>query len=120
MDDLRKQQQGTLKVSDEVISKIVKLAVSETEGVAGLPTQSVDFSKFLMNKKTENAIKVRLVKDVVEIDIAIIAKLGYKVSVLGEKIQERVKNDVQSMTGIMVSKVNVRIAGVAFEDGKDE
>lgn len=119
MDDFKKQQQGTLKVSDEVISTIVKLAVKETEGVSGLAVQNVDIPKLLMKQENRTAaIKVKSVGDAVVIDIAVIAKIGCKVTTLGEKIQERVKNDVQSMTGIMVSRVNVKIAGIAVDENK--
>ena len=45
----------------------------------------------------------------------IVVKHGYNVISVCEKIQEAVKSDIQAMTGITVSKVNVVVSGVSFE-----
>ncbi len=39
-----------------------------------------------------------------------------KVKSTAEKIQRRVKDDIQSMTGIAVTKVNVFVKGIVLEN----
>ena len=50
----------------------------------------------------------------------VIAKYGCKVSSVGEKLQERIKNDIQSMTGIRVSKVSVVFTDIAFDKAEEK
>ena len=55
------------------------------------------------------------------IDIRLRVKHGVKFPELSKKLQTAVKEAVQNMTGVVVSKVNLQIAGVDFEDtAKDE
>ena len=116
MENVEKSKKGTLKVSDNVISTIVKLAVCEIDGVAGLNENDVSFRQLFIKSGKSEAIKIKLMGDVVEISMSIIVKAGTKVKILAEHIQERVKADVQNMTGITVSKVNILIAGIVFDN----
>lgn len=120
MDDIKKMQQGTLKVSEDVILTIVNLAVNETEGIEGLIPANDNISKAVFKKKEPQNIKIKNLSDSVEIEIMVIAKYGYKISSIGEKLQERIKNDVQSMTGIRVSKVSVVFTDIAFENAEEK
>ncbi|MBE6838063.1 MAG: Asp23/Gls24 family envelope stress response protein [Ruminococcus sp.] len=120
MDGIKKTQQGTLKVSEDVIETIIRLAVKDTEGVASLQAPAVDIKKMIFSKyEKSDAIKVKLAGDSVQIDVSVAAKYGYKISALGESLQERIKNDVQSMTGVMVSRINVTVANLVFETAEE-
>ena len=120
MDDIKKMQQGTLKVSEDVILTIVNLAVDETEGIEGLVPANDNIGGAVFKKKETKNIRIKNLSDSVEIEIMVIAKFGYNVSSVGEKIQERIKNDVQSMTGIRVSKVSVIFTDIAFENSEEK
>ncbi len=120
MDDIKKMQQGTLKVSEDVILTIVNLAVDETEGIEGLVPANDNIGGAVFKKKETKNIRIKNLSDSVEIEIMVIAKFGYNVSSVGEKIQERIKNDVQSMTGIRVSKVSVIFTDIAFENPEEK
>lgn len=119
MDDLKNIQQGTLKVSEEVIHTIVSLAVEETEGIDSLAPLTNNMSGVLFKKKELKNIKIKTIADSVEIEVFVIAKYGFKISSVGEKLQERIKNDVQSMTGIRVSRVSVKFTDIAFEESEE-
>ncbi len=120
MDDIKKMQQGTLKVSEDVILTIVNLAVDETEGIESLVPANDNIGGAVFKKKETKNIRIKNLSDSVEIEIMVIAKFGYNVSSVGEKIQERIKNDVQSMTGIRVSKVSVIFTDIAFENSEEK
>lgn len=107
-------KKGTMKVSDKVIATIVKLAINEIDGVAGLCENDVSLKQMFIKSDEIEAVKVKLANDVVEISMSVIVKAGARVKILAERIQERVKSDVQNMTGITVSRVNVLIAGVTI------
>jgi len=104
---------GSLKVSNEVVIKIAELAAMEISGVAvkggHLDTQD---STLLVANRFVQPIRATLKGEAAQIDISIVVLSGFKAVKVAEAVQQSVKSAVQNMTGIAVSKVNVRICGV--------
>jgi uncharacterized alkaline shock family protein YloU len=107
---------GSLKVSEEVVAKIAILAASEVEGVAleadGKRLTRQKIRTFAGKVLHPVPARVKLFKEAAEIDIAVVTLPGHKAAAIGENIQQAVKSAVQSMTGIAVSKINVKISGI--------
>ena len=70
-------------------------------------------SREYITKKKELG-EVKIASDVV----AAIAALnyGYSIPEVSGQVQERVSQQIENMTGLSVSEVNVRIAGVKLEE----
>ncbi len=104
---------GTLKVSAGVIVSIAETAAAETEGVALEAGNKIAvLTKAPLSSKLILPIRVRLSADSAAIDIDIITEAGYKAFEVAKAVQEHVKSAVQNMTGIAVSKVNVRVTAI--------
>lgn len=104
---------GTLKVSAGVIVSIAEAAAAETEGVAlGTGNKLAVLSKSPLTAKITSPIRVKLSADSAEIELEIITQAGYKAFEVAKAVQEHVKSSVQNMTGIAVSKVNVKIIAI--------
>ena len=56
--------------------------------------------------------RVKTLGDAVQIDININVVAGNKAAQVAHAVQNKVKSAVQSMTGLIVSKVNVKIDGI--------
>ena len=54
----------------------------------------------------------------VRAELAVLMEYGYYIPATSQKVQERVKNAIENMTGLEVSGVNSRIAGVSLEEEK--
>ena len=93
---------GSLKISSEVVASIAEYAVKEVEGVACLAPIVSNIGGWLLEKQTIKPIDIRL-----------LVEPNAKIPVLSRKLQEAVKDAVQSMTGIEVATVNLYIAGVS-------
>lgn len=106
---------GNICISEEVIHVMVTAAVSEVAGIAGLtnPT-STDIAEFLGLKNSTKGIRISSEDGVISIDIVILVRYGYNVSVVAKKVQEQVAAHVESMTGMKV-RVNVHVAGISFD-----
>ncbi len=109
---------GRITISEEVIETIVKTVLNETEGVHSLATPSVSTSEMMIKNATLKPINVTLNVDSAVIDLSINLVFGVKLKEISEEVQQRVKDTVQNMTGMAVSKVNVYIAGAKQKDEK--
>ena len=104
---------NSIKISESVISKITEAAVSGVEGVKGLAIPKKGLADLFM--KPRQAVNIKMNGGSAEISANIIVSDSCKVKSAAEKIQNRVKEDVQNMTGIAVTKVSVFVRDIVFE-----
>lgn len=107
---------GEVQIANEVVASIAGISASEVEGVdsmAGGFTNELA-GKFGM-KNLSKGVKVEVLDDTAVVELAINMKYGYNIPKTCEKVQEKVAQAINSMTGLTVQKVDVRIAGVTLE-----
>ena len=107
---------GEVQIADEVIAIISGLAAVEVEGVAKRSGNvSNELISMLGMNNLSKGVKVEVTPESVAIDLALDMKYGYSIPKVSEQVQERVKNAIESMTGLTVERVDVRIVGVAVD-----
>ena len=107
---------GNIKISDDVIATISTIAVSEIDGVHGMGGSFAgDIVEKFSKKSLTKGVKSTVEGDTVCIDLNIIVKYGVRIPEIAWNIQENVKKSVESMTGLTVAKVNVRVVGVEVD-----
>lgn len=111
---------GELVISEEVISAIATNAAKDVEGVAGFSNRPVDVMNTIKKGSLKVMSPVRVLADGDDLNISIYVNMrpGIKIRKVAEDVQVAVKDSVQNMTGRLVSKVNVIIAGIEFEEPK--
>ena len=112
------ENNGTIKISDEVIATITSVAVTEIDGVCGLSGSSIadGIAQKFVKKNSNRGIKVNTVENDTTIDISLVVKYGMRIPEIAWEVQENVKKSVESMSGLNVSKVNIHISGVEFNN----
>lgn len=112
---IQEQENGNILISEEVVASIAALAVREIEGVYGLSTSAnFDISNILGKKNLRKGIRVIFgEKDEIEISCNLIVKVGTAVMEVAQKVQESICSEVEAMTGVKPSRVNVNVCGVA-------
>lgn len=104
---------GTVKISNDVVAIIAGVAATEIEGVAGMSGGITGgITEMLGMKNLSKGVKVEVGDKETAIDLFIVVEYGSKIAELGVKVQENVKNTVETMTGLNVIEVNVNIQGV--------
>ena len=103
---------GVVRISENVIRSIATVAAKEIDGVADLAPQK---KGVLSVFRTDAPVTVQVVNDMVEIPVRIILEDGARLTVAAEQVQENIKENVQSMTGVIVSKVHVIAAGISYD-----
>ena len=114
---VEKKSIGEVKIASEVVAVIAGLAAHEVEGVhsmAGNLTNEI-IGK-LGGKNMSKGVKVILSGDTVHVDMTINMMYGYSIPKVSKQVQEKVSQQIENMTGLVVPEVNVRIAGVNLED----
>ncbi|MDR3552705.1 MAG: Asp23/Gls24 family envelope stress response protein [Clostridia bacterium] len=124
MEQSKYRDNGSLKISEEVISKIAGLTTNEIKGVAGLSLRpnitDAKFRGILAKNSIGRAIRLEMREGEAVIDVFVNLYLGAKIPEVASEIQSKVKDAIQNMTGITVSKVNVHVSGVIISQQEDE
>ena len=104
---------GTVKIADDVVASIAGIAATEVEGVVSMAGNIGNELKSKMGvKNLAKGVKVEVIGKSVKADIALIVEYGYSIPAISQKVQEKVKSAIENMTGLTVTDVNIRIAGV--------
>lgn len=108
---------GDVRVSEEVVAIIAGLAATEVEGVSSMSGNITNeiVSKLGM-KNLSKGIFVEVIDEEIKVDVALNIAYGYAIPEISAKVQERVKSAVENMTGLTVAVVNVRITSVDMGD----
>ena len=113
---------STIKISPDVVAAIANLSASEIKGVSGMCTGFAGgIAEILGAKKNlSKGIKVDIKENSTVIDMYIIVEYGIRIPELAWEIQESVKNNVETMTGLTVEKVNIHIDGISFKEAQKQ
>ena len=104
-----------LSINTEVLRKMAELATLEIEGVASIAKKNYDLKDAVKAKGPMQGIKIESVNGALHIGIFITVKNDAKVKDVAAKVQENVKDKIQTMTNTAVTRVNVVVADIAFE-----
>ena len=103
-------EKGSINISEDVVAAMVRAAITEVDGVAGIATSAgTELAELLGIKSAAKGIKVQIV------DGTMTVRYGCSVVAVARAVQESVTSAVESMTGIGKPIVNVHVSGVAFD-----
>jgi uncharacterized alkaline shock family protein YloU len=112
---------GVVKIADEVVSIIAGLAAADIEGVASMSGGIAGgIAEVLGRRNLSKGVKVDVGTEDTKIEIFIIVKYGARIPDVAWDIQETVKKAVETMTGLIVTHVNVHVQGVNFPQKENE
>ena len=111
---VQKQENGSVMISEDVITAIVAQAVSEVEGIVGLNTKpGADIADLIGKKSWGKGMKIMIAEDdSVAIDCNLTVAYGMSVVDTAAAVQDAVRNAVESMAGVKVTAVNVNVCGI--------
>lgn len=102
-----------IKIAVDVIAVIAGLAATEVDGVAAL---SGNMTHDMIAKQNAKGLSKGVSLDVknknVDVKLSLVIKYGFDVKNVSVKVQEKVKNSIENMTGYTVNSVNINISGM--------
>lgn len=106
---------GTVKIADDVVAMIAALAATEVDGVVAM---NGNVAKELLSKVgvkgLAKGVKVDISNQKVKVELAVIMEYGFNIPTTCQSVQNKVKNAIENMTGLEVTDVNIRIAGISM------
>ena len=106
---------GEVQIANEVVASIAGISAAEIEGVEAM---AGGFANELAGrfgaKNLSKGVKVEVQDGTAVVELAIVMKYGYNIPTVCGQIQEKVKSAIETMTGLTVADVNIRIAGVVM------
>ena len=107
---------GEVRIADSVVANIALLAAKETEGVFDTVGNAANEIMTKVGvKSASKGVRVEIIDSVVSIDLALIMQYGYNIPNTCKKVQDKVKNSIENMTGLEVSDVRIRIVGINIQ-----
>ncbi|MDR1692562.1 MAG: Asp23/Gls24 family envelope stress response protein [Oscillospiraceae bacterium] len=113
-----REEQGTIRISEEVVAAIIAQAASEVDGVSLMTASGSGVGDLIGKKPSSKGVKILMDGNRVQADIYVLAAYGKSIPSLAQKVQERVVSSLQSMTGLQAGDINIHIGGIRFEREK--
>ena len=110
-------QLGEVQIADEVVATIAGLAATEVDGVSRLAgSLSNELASRLGKKNPAKGVKVELLPGEVKVDLAIDVLYEYSIPTVTTQVQDKVKQAIETMTGLEVAEVNIKIVNVLMDN----
>ena len=108
------QENGSVLISEDVITTIVIHAIEEVEGVVGLNVKpGADIVELIGKKNWGKGLKITIGEDdSLTVDCNITVAYGQSVVSVAGAVQASVTNALESMAGIKIAAVNVNVCGI--------
>ncbi len=113
---------GVVKIHESVISSIVRRATTAVKGVTRLAGSAFvdNLAEIVGSRKIhDRAISIKIDGAKVEIEVKVNVDYGAHVPTLAENIQSAIMTDVEKITGMKVSRVDVVIQEINHPDDEE-
>ena len=109
------EELGEVVIAEDVVLVVAGLAVGEVEGVSVVNSLADGIVEKFVKKNYGKGIRVEMNGKDVSIDVHVIVEYGVKIPDAAWELQEVVKKNIETMTNLMVTKVNIFVEGISIE-----
>ncbi len=112
-----KSENGDIIIENAVLADLAGISAMESYGIVGMAAKNATEGIFELLKfeNLSKGIKVIQEDNMTVIELHVILEYGVKISTVGQNIIDRVKFNVESMTGITIDRIDVIVDGIRFE-----
>lgn len=112
-----KNERGTIFIEDSVIANIAGISAMESYGIVGMANKNAADGIFELLKfdNLSKGITVNTENNILRIQLHVILEYGVRISTVGQNIIDRVKFNVEHLTGLEVDDIEVLVEGIRIE-----
>lgn len=112
------EELGEVKISNDVVARVAAIAAMQVQGVS--LGGKFNIGDFISRKEPIRGVSVEIEETRTRISFEIKVEYGQNMYEIAHKLQRRVKDAVEQMTGLTVEQVNVAIVDILAEGEKRE
>ena len=111
---IQNRENGSVQISEDVITTIVANAIEDVEGVVGLNVKpGADIIDLIGKKNWGKGLKITIDEEnCLSVDCNITVAYGQSVVEVASAVQASVSNALEAMAGVQISSVNVNVCGI--------
>lgn len=117
--DIKKNSNGNVVISPEVVEKIALAAATDVAGIAGPVAHKQDIKNIIKTRQVSKPVICAIKDGQYIIDIYLKVNEGIKLTEIATKVQKNIKEAVQNMTNTVVTKINVHICRVELKKAEE-
>lgn len=109
---------GNVMTTTGVIADIAGAVAAKCYGVVGMASRSKKdgFVSLLRAENMSKGIAVEETEDGIAVDLHIIVEYGVNIATICKSIVNRVRYNLEQMTGLSIKQINVRVEGVRVDE----
>jgi uncharacterized alkaline shock family protein YloU len=115
---IKVEEQGTIRISEDVIAAIASQAAGEIEGVTLMTAAGSGVGDLVGKRNAKKGIRITFEENRILVDVYLLTIYGKQIPSMAQKVQDRVSASLQNMTGLTIGAVNVHVGGILFEKEK--
>ena len=104
---------GSIVIDNSVIANIAGISAMESYGIVGMASKNAADGIFELLKfeNLSKGIKVNTENNQINIELHVVLEYGVKISVVGQNIIERVKFNIENLTGLTIDTIEDLVEG---------
>ena len=108
---------GSIVIDNSVIANIAGISATESHGIVGMASKNAADGIFELLKfeNLSKGIKVNTENNQINIELHVVLEYGVKISVVGQNIIERVKFNIENLTGLTIDNIEVLVEGIRLK-----
>lgn len=108
---------GSIVIDNSVIANIAGISAMESYGIVGMASKNAADGIFELLKfeNLSKGIKVYTENNQINIELHVVLEYGVKISVVGQNIIERVKFNIENLTGLTIDNIEVLVEGIRLK-----
>ncbi|MDO5714253.1 MAG: Asp23/Gls24 family envelope stress response protein [Tissierellia bacterium] len=112
-----KTDKGNIIIEDGVIANIAGISAMESYGIVGMASKNAadGFFELLKFDHLSKGITVNTENNTINIQLHVILEYGVRISTVGQNIIDRVKFNIENLTGLEVENIEVFVEGIRIE-----
>ena len=115
---LLRQGENTITISGEVVASMAAAAAVEVENVTGMavaPQLPAEGDSFVHKNGVKGVRVICVNEETCRLELYVLLKLGAAVKDVASQIQDKVRYEVESASGLTVQAVDVYVAGISLK-----
>ena len=114
-----KDEHGQIVIADEVVAIIAGIAATEVKGVDSMyGGWSGEIISRMGIRDLSKGVSISIEDGHVSVKLSLNVRYGYSIPDVSRNVQDKVASAIESMTGLSVLDVNIRIAGVVHAENE--